>query len=154
MEKLNTLEQTACFIKLQAESKIEIYESRIGKNKFGAYDLRKFLNDFPIQLTERPQAFIKFADLEEKEIDFKTITFPGKTLWKGFLKSGIPNQLGVKLEITVTEIWQESTKCYCYGITIQMSLKEEKKNSEYALRLFGMEDKPGNNKPHKKKGKK
>ena len=142
MEKLNTLEQTTCFIKLQAESKIEIIESEIRKNKFGAYTLRTFKNDFPIQLTERPQAFIKFLHLDELEIDFKTITFPGKTLWKGFLRPGIPNQLGVKLEITVTEIWQDSTKCYCYGVTVETSLKEEKKNSEYALKLFGMDDKP------------
>jgi hypothetical protein len=61
------------------------------------------------------------------------------------LKPGIPNQLGVKLEITITEIRQD-TNCYCYGITIQMSLKEEKKNSEYALKLFGMDDKPGKKK--------
>jgi hypothetical protein len=153
MEKLKTLEQTTCFIKLQADSKTEIFESRIGKNRFGAYDLRKFLNDFPIQLTERPQAFIKFADLEEMEIDFKTVTFPGKTFWKGYLKPGIPNQLGVKLEITITEIRQDSTNCYCYGITIQMSLKEEKKNSEYALKLFGMDDKPGKKSKKKRGGK-
>lgn len=141
-EKLTSLEQTTCFIKLQADSKTEIFESRIGKNKFGAYDLRKFLNDFPIQLTERPQAFIKFADLDEMEIDFKAISFPGRNLWKGFLKPGIPKQLGVKLEITITEIWQDSTNCYCYGITIQMSLKEEKPVSENALKLFGMDSKP------------
>jgi hypothetical protein len=127
MEKLKTLEQTTCFIKLQADSKIEIFESRIGKNRFGAYDLRKFL--------------------------FKTVTFPGKTFWKGYLKPGIPNQLGVKLEITITEIRQDSTNCYCYGITIQMSLKEEKKNSEYALKLFGMDDKPGKKSKKKRGGK-
>ena len=152
MEKLTSLEQTTCFIKLQADSKVSILESEIRKNKFGAYDLRKFLNDFPIQLTERPQAFIKFANLEEMEIDFKTITFPGRNLWKGFLKPGIPNQLGVKLEITITEIRHDSTNCYCYGVTIQMSLKEEKANSEYALKLFGMENKPGKKKAKRGKG--
>jgi hypothetical protein len=66
------------------------------------------------------------------------------------LKPGIPNQLGVKLEITITEIWQPDTKTYSYGITIQMSLKEEKKPSEYALKLFGMDDKPGKKKKAKR----
>lgn len=146
MTRLTNLEQTTCFIKLQADSKVSILEEEIKKNRFGAYDYRPFLNDFPKQITEKPIAYIKFSGLEEMEIEFKTITFPGKNLWKGFLKPGIPNQLGVKLEITITEIWQESTKVFCYGVTIQMSLKEEKKPSEYALKLFGIDSKPKNKK--------
>ncbi|MBL0294929.1 MAG: hypothetical protein IPQ04_11890 [Saprospiraceae bacterium] len=152
MERINTLEQTNCFIKLQAESDIKVYESEIKKNKHGHYDNRPFINDFQKQITETPIAYISFLNQEDLEIEFRTITYPTKRVWKGFFKAGVSSQIGAKAEITISEIWQADTKTYSYGLTIILSKVAEKVISERARKLFGISEKPNTAKPRKRKG--
>lgn len=144
------IERAEIYLKLDSK----VIEFEIKKNVFG-YRTTKYVNDFTKQIEESPKCFLKLFGLDIEELEFKTHTNEKKkSVFHGFLKPGRAAALGINFKIVISEIWQDDTKTFSYAIDAKISYKEEKEISDFARNLFDLDDKPNNDKPKKKKGKK
>jgi hypothetical protein len=142
------LENPRVYLKL--DSRIEPIE--IKKNSFG-FQTKKYLNDFEKQIETSPECFLEMDSIEPEPVEFQTKTnqYSKRTVFHGYLKPGRAAKLGINFRIVLSEIWQPSTKVFCYGATIDFSKREIKEISEDTRKLF---DKPKDSKPGKKSKKK
>ena len=142
-----SIEKAELFLKLDSR----IVEFEIKKTVFG-YRKKKYANDFLKPIEENPKCYLKLFGLDPEEVEFKVSTDKSKKVFFGHLKRGIPVQLGINFQIVISEIWQDDTKTFSYGIDTSISYKEEREISDFARNLFDLPDKPNNDKPQKKKG--
>jgi hypothetical protein len=144
-----SLENSRVYLKL--DSRIEPIE--IKKSPYG-YRGKEFLNDFTKQITDYPVCFLELNSIDPEPVEFQTKTskVTKRTVFHGYLKPGRAAKLGINFRMVLSEIWQDDTKTFSYGATIDLSKREVKEVSEETRKLFELDDKPGNDKPRKKKG--